>query len=54
MRLPIVSSPAGMARLSGDASPEKLREVVERGCRRSAVFDMVSNGVPVDVDVVTP
>ena len=40
--------------LSGDASPDKLREVVERGCRRSAVFDMVSNGVPVDVDVITP
>ena len=39
--------------LSGDAPPEKLREVVERGRRRSVVFDMVTNGVPVELDVVT-
>ncbi|HXV94588.1 MAG TPA: OsmC family protein [Pseudonocardia sp.] len=39
--------------ISGDAPPEKLREVVMRGRRRSAVFDMVTNGVPVELDVVT-
>ena len=40
-------------RLAGDAPEEKLREVVERASRRSAVFDMVTNGVPVSVDVTT-
>jgi uncharacterized OsmC-like protein len=35
----------------GDASPERLREVVERARARSAVFDVVSRGVPVTVDV---
>lgn len=40
-------------RIRGDAPPEKLREVVARGHARSAVFDIVTNGVPVDVDVVT-
>ena len=38
-------------RVEGDAPDEKLREIVERGKARSAVFDMVSNGVPVDVEV---
>jgi uncharacterized OsmC-like protein len=37
-------------RVSGDASEEKLREVVERAKARSAVYDMVSNGVPVDFE----
>src|ERR671937_2504926 len=32
----------------GDAPPKKLREVVERAQARSAVFDIVSHGVPVD------
>ncbi len=36
-------------RVKGDASPEKLREVVERASRRSAVYDIVANGVPVAV-----
>ncbi|HEU0315892.1 MAG TPA: OsmC family protein [Solirubrobacteraceae bacterium] len=40
-------------RISGDAPPEKLREVVERAQARSAVFDMVTNGVPVEVAVAT-
>ena len=39
--------------LEGDATPEKLREVVERAQRRSAVFDMVTNGVPVSIGVTT-
>ena len=40
-------------RIAGDAPEEKLREVVARAQKRSAVFDMVSNGVPVTVDVAT-
>src|SRR3954466_9857480 len=40
-------------KISGDASPEKLREVVDRAQRRSAVYDMVSHGVPVSVDLAT-
>ena len=40
-------------RVAGDAPEEKLREVVERAQARSAVFDMVSNGVPVKVHVET-
>jgi uncharacterized OsmC-like protein len=39
--------------VKGDASPEKLREIVERATARSAVFDMVSHGVPVEVGVTT-
>jgi uncharacterized OsmC-like protein len=41
-------------RVAGDASEEKLREVVDRAQQRSAVFDMVTNGVPVAVDVAIP
>ncbi|MFI5894065.1 OsmC family protein [Actinoplanes sp. NPDC051513] len=33
--------------------PEKLRAVVEQSCRRSAVFDVLTNGVPVSIDVST-
>jgi uncharacterized OsmC-like protein len=40
-------------RVQGDAPEEKLREVVARATQRSAVFDMVTNGVPVTVDVRT-
>jgi uncharacterized OsmC-like protein len=40
-------------RVAGDAPAEKLREVVERAKARSAVYDMVTNGVPVAVDVTT-
>jgi uncharacterized OsmC-like protein len=38
-------------RVKGDAPEEKLREVVARAQQRSAVFDIVTNGVPVEVDV---
>src|SRR5215207_2696014 len=38
-------------RITGNAPEEKLREVVERAKKRSAVYDMVTNGVPVSVDV---
>ncbi|WP_214369590.1 OsmC family protein [Pseudonocardia sp. H11422] len=40
-------------RISGDAPPEKLRAVLQCGRARSAVFDTVTNGVPVDLDLVT-
>ena len=39
--------------VKGDAPAETLREIVERAQARSAVFDMVSHGVPVEVGVVT-
>lgn len=39
--------------VKGDASEQKLREVVEQSRARSAVFDIVTNGVPVDVAVET-
>jgi uncharacterized OsmC-like protein len=38
-------------RVKGDAPEEKLREIVDRAQQRSAVFDIVTNGVPVSVDV---
>jgi len=38
--------------VKGDAPPEKLREVVLRGRARSVVFDSITRGVPVAVDVV--
>jgi uncharacterized OsmC-like protein len=40
-------------RVTGNAPEEKLREVVERGRKRSAVYDMVTNGVPVAMEVTT-
>jgi uncharacterized OsmC-like protein len=39
--------------VEGDAPEEKLREVVARAQQRSAVFDMVTNGVQVSVEAVT-
>ena len=40
-------------RVTGDAPEAKLREVVERARKRSAVYDMVTGGVPVAVEVAT-
>jgi uncharacterized OsmC-like protein len=40
-------------RVEADAPEEKLRDVVARAQKRSAVFDMVTNGVPVHMDVAT-
>jgi uncharacterized OsmC-like protein len=37
--------------IAGDAPPEKLREIVEQSRARSAVFDVFTNGVPVEVTV---
>lgn len=38
--------------VKADASPEKVQEIVDRATARSAVFDIVTHGVPVAVDVV--
>jgi uncharacterized OsmC-like protein len=35
----------------GDAPAEKLREIVEQSRARSAVFDVITNGVPVSIEV---
>ena len=39
--------------IAGDAPAEKLRAIVEQGVARSAVFDVLMNGVPVDVSINT-
>ena len=39
-------------RISGDASDEMLEKVVRQAIARSAVFDVLSNGVPVSVNAV--
>lgn len=39
--------------ITGDATDEQLRAVVEQSRARSAVFDIVTNGVPVDIEVRT-
>jgi len=41
-------------KVEGNAPEEKLREVVERARNRSAVYDMITHGVPVTVEVETP
>jgi uncharacterized OsmC-like protein len=38
-------------RMEGD-DPEKLRKVVQQSMARSAVYDVMTNGVPISVDVV--
>jgi uncharacterized OsmC-like protein len=37
--------------IAGDAPPEKLREIVQQACDRSAVFDVLTHGLPVDVSI---
>jgi uncharacterized OsmC-like protein len=39
-------------RIKGDAPAEKLRAIVENAQKRSAVYDMVANGVPVHITAV--
>ena len=39
--------------IAGDAPAEKLREIVEQSRARSAVFDVLTNGVPVEMTVNT-
>ncbi len=38
-------------RIRGDAPPEKLRGLLEQSRKRSAVFDVLTNGVPVEISV---
>lgn len=37
--------------IKGDAPPEKLRAIVDQSKARSAVFDVITNGTPVDISV---
>jgi uncharacterized OsmC-like protein len=37
--------------VKGDAPEDVLREIVEQSRQRSAVFDVITNGVPVDIEV---
>jgi uncharacterized OsmC-like protein len=39
--------------VKGDAPAEKLREIVEQSRARSAVFDVITNRVPVSIEVET-
>ena len=40
--------------VEGDATPEELAALVERSRRRSAVYDVLTNGTDVQIDVRTP
>ncbi|HZD22144.1 MAG TPA: OsmC family protein [Acidimicrobiia bacterium] len=40
--------------IKGNASDGDLEALMERAYTRSAVFDMISNGVPIEVEVETP
>ena len=40
-------------RISGDADDEVLRGLIEQSRARSAVYDVLTNGVPVTVDIQT-
>jgi uncharacterized OsmC-like protein len=37
--------------IEGDAPAEKLREIIDQSISRSAVYDVLTNGVPVSVNV---
>ena len=39
--------------IAGDAPPEKLRQIVNQACARSAVLDVLTNGVPVEINTRT-
>ena len=39
--------------VTGDAPPDKLRELVEQSRARSAVYDIITNRVPVTIEVDT-
>jgi len=39
--------------VKGEASAEKLRDIVEQSRARSAVYDIITNQVPVSIDVET-
>jgi uncharacterized OsmC-like protein len=37
--------------ITGDAAPEKLAEIVRQSQARSAVFDILTSGIPVSITV---
>lgn len=39
-------------RIRGNGSAEELRKIVMRSKDRSAVYDVLTNGVPIDIDVI--
>jgi uncharacterized OsmC-like protein len=40
--------------IKGDAPAEQLRELLDQSRARSAVYDVITNGVPVTIEVDTP
>jgi uncharacterized OsmC-like protein len=40
--------------IKGDAPAERLRELLDQSRSRSAVYDVITNGVPVTIEVDTP
>ena len=40
--------------IDGDASPEQLEKIVMQSKARSAVYDILTNGLPVSIAVKTP
>jgi uncharacterized OsmC-like protein len=40
--------------IDGDTTPEQLEQIVMQSKARSAVFDVITNGVPVSIGVKTP
>jgi uncharacterized OsmC-like protein len=40
-------------RIKGDADDATLKSIVERSRQRSAVYDVLTNGVPIDIEVST-
>ena len=40
-------------RIAGDAPDEVLRGLIDQSRARSAVYDVLTNGVPVEIDVTT-
>ncbi len=43
----------GRFTVKGDAPAEKLRELVEQSRARSAVYDVITNRVPITIEVAT-
>ncbi len=39
--------------IKGDAPDQKLREIVARAQERSAIYDVLTGGVPVEIEVDT-
>ena len=40
--------------VKGDATPEQLASLVEQSRARSAVYDVITNAVPIRIEVETP